>query len=86
MEMIFFIWGLFCAVCLLFAAIVAFRVLFILKKRKAGYNKKTTCQFCNEPATDIKDNDFYLSCSHHKELARVVTERFFKENPNWTIW
>ena len=47
------------------------------------------CQFCNTMLREEGSNDnnaFFLSCGNHKQLAQLQTERFFKENPDYTKW
>lgn len=47
------------------------------------------CSFCSTPLLDEdyeNSNDFYLSCFQHKRLAKIETEKFFKENPDYTKW
>lgn len=47
------------------------------------------CSFCSTLLRDEdyeNSNDFYLSCFQHKRLAKIETEKFFKENPNYTKW
>lgn len=57
-----------------------------LKQRST--NQKI-CSFCNNALNDEdykNPNDFYLSCSIHKALAQIETEKFFKANPDYTKW
>ena len=53
--------------------------------------KKTQklCAFCSTPLKDSdyeNKNDFFISCSTHKYLAKMETEKFFKDHPNYTTW
>jgi hypothetical protein len=49
---------------------------------------KTRCSICGcmlNPFS-IDKNQFYLSCGLHKEEVQFKTEKFFKENPDYTKW
>lgn len=57
-------------------------------ERQKGRTQKL-CSFCVTPLADEdyeNPNDFYLSCFQHKRLAQIETEKFFKQNPDYTKW
>ena len=47
------------------------------------------CSYCSTQLRDEdykNSNDFYLSCSQHKRLAKIETKMFFQKNPVYTKW
>jgi hypothetical protein len=50
--------------------------------------QKQKCSICGVvlKESEINNNDFYLACYKHKDIARNKTEKFFKENPDYTKW
>jgi len=58
-------------------------------KKKVIETTQKMCSFCSTLLTkkDIENpNDYILSCYKYKELAQIVTEKHFRENPNYTQW
>jgi hypothetical protein len=50
--------------------------------------QKQKCSVCDVvlKESEISNNDFYLACNKHKDIAQKRTEKFFKENPDYTKW
>ena len=57
------------------------------QKRQTRRTQKM-CSFCSTllQDEDYNENDFFLACFQHKRLAQIETEKFFKENPDYTKW
>jgi hypothetical protein len=60
----------------------AYRLFELTRKQKL-------CSFCPTPLSDIDyedSNNFYLSCSQHKRLAQIETEKLFSTIRDYTKW